>query len=193
MLSYAITLALAASLGQASQPATGSGNRADQAESRKVDGQWEVVYIEMDGKKVENKNFANVTIQGNKLTCRHEGKEKTWTLEFGPHHRVRAEETTAGASTTGSTSNNSTANDRTSGTHDRFSHGVYIAAKDYLCFSMNHGRDTTGGTGREAGATNNNANNPTTSTESSRDHGAYGSHFVLILHRGGTGTTSSIR
>jgi len=180
-------------------------------ESRKIDGQWQVVYIEMDGKKTENKDFANVTITNNKLTCRHDGKEKSWTLEFGPHHQVRAEETTAGTTPGATTSGKdagaqgTSGNSTTSGSRDRHSHGVYIASKEYLCFSMNHGPDTTGGTGRSPGATStapgsvnqnnqNKSGNQTTTgdrnttnnagaTSASSDHGAYGSHFVLILKR----------
>lgn len=179
MVSYALTLALSVALGQAqTPPATGATNRAEQRpQQQKIDGQWQVVYIEMDGKRVEDKNFGNVKIEGNKLTCKHDGKEKSWKLEFGPHHRVRAEETTANqpASNTPQT---------TSREQDRHSHGVYIASKEFLCFSMNHGRDTTGGTGRDNPAPGGGA--ATGVGSSDRDHGAYGSHFVLVLRRGGT-------
>jgi len=226
---------VALAMGQATTDRPGgtagaTANTAGHGETRRIDGQWEVVYVEMDGKKIENKNFANVTIQGNKLTCRHDGKEKTWMLEFGPHHQVRAEETTADSTTsstggnTGTTGNNTgnkTGSSGTSGTStasgssDRHSHGVYIAGNEYLCFSMNHGRDTTGGTGRPAGAsssqtggnqtgtnqtgtqtggnrtggtqTGGNRAGDNQTTTGSPGHGIYGSHFVLILHRSGSG------
>jgi len=154
-----MTLVVAVSLGQANA----NNSTTAQLESRKLDGQWDVVYIEMDNKNIEKKDFGNVTISGNKLTCRHDGKEKSWTLEFGPHHQIRTEETT-------STSTKA---------EDRHCHGVYIASKDYLCFSMNHGRDDTTAAGRTTG----NANTTTTSTT---DHNAYGSHFVMILRRAGS-------
>jgi len=206
MLSYALSVAVTAALAQAPTQQAGQSSTQQQGQQmRKLDGQWEVVYVEMDGKKIEDKNFGNVTIQNNKVTCRHDGKEKSWQLEFGPHHRIRAEETTQQAAST----------QTGSGQRDRHSHGVYIASQDFLCFSMNHGRDTTGGTGREPGATssglgsgtqgqgtgNQGTGNQGTGNQgagagnqgagqggagSSREFGPYGSEFVLILRRSGS-------
>jgi hypothetical protein len=184
MLSMALSVVLAAaSVGQVptppviNPPTINKEGGTIQTEARKIEGQWQVAYIEMDGKKIEDKDFGNVTIRGNVLTCKHDGKEKSWKLEFGPHQRVRAEETTVkDAAVRTPPEAPATASPASSDVH---SHGVYIAAKDYLCFSMMKGRDITGGAGREPGAT---PNQPDRGGATS-DHGASGSHFVLILHR----------
>jgi len=76
-MSAVVVLAMGQATTERPGSATGTlGNTAGHGEARRIEGQWEVVYVEMDGKKIENKSFANVTIQGNKLTCRHDGKEK---------------------------------------------------------------------------------------------------------------------
>jgi len=243
MYSCLLSILVAAAVGQTSpgnadrtgQGSQGSGQissgQQGQGETRHIDGQWQVVYVEMDGKKIENKDFANVTISDNKLTCRHDGKVKSWKLEFGPHHMVRAEEMTGESGTSGATSGQTGTSGtsgstgggatRTTGTsnsstaNERHSHGVYIASKEYLCFSMNHGQDSNWGMQRSGSTTSNasGTNNTTSSatpqertgnqnttvgrsaTENqgaagaSTGHGAYGSHFVLILTRSGVNTT----
>jgi len=189
--------------GTAGAGQTGTGQYGH-GESRKIEGQWQVVYVEMDGKKIENKDFASVTIQNNKLTCRHDGKEKSWTLEFGPHHQVRAEETTSGTTTgtttsgaaAGQTGKSATTGNATSGTanttgaRDRHSHGVYIASKEYLAFSMNHGPDTTGGTGRPAGAT---SSSNTTGGNTTGNQNTTGGNTTANQNRTGSQNTTGDR
>src|SRR5205809_7502674 len=106
MMCYALTLAAAFALGQT--PAN-----PDRANARTVDGEWEVVYIEMDGKPLKTKDFSKVSITSNKLSCTHEGNQKNFQLNFGLGHRVDAE---------------CLDKDPANTPEKRHSHGVYIAA-----------------------------------------------------------------
>jgi len=55
----------------------------------KIDGDWTPIYVEKNGKKIDNKDFTDVTIKNNVVTCRHGGKMRTINLDFGPHHMFR--------------------------------------------------------------------------------------------------------
>lgn len=116
-----------------------------------IDGQWQVAYCEMDGRKQEDKAFKDVTIRNNVLTCSHDGKQKSWRLEFRAGQTVWATELPLAGETanperrpetTGQTKRNAGA--ETPGQLAR--QGVYVAGQDFLCFSFRHSdsaRDTT--------------------------------------------------
>jgi len=130
----------------------------------KLDGEWTVAYAEMDGKKLEGKGFTQVMVRGNVITCKHDGKEKSWRLDFGPHNMVRCTELWDGKSTGSSTSSQGTTGQGTTGqgqaqgttgqgqgqgssTQGTYTHhGVYIASQEYFCLSMHKGRDMRMGT-----------------------------------------------
>jgi len=127
--SWAAAQATQAGQGQAGQGQAGQGQAGQKA--IKLDGEWTVMFAEFDGKKVDNKGITNVMIKNNVVTCRHDGKEKSWKLEFGPFHMVRCTETDG--------SNNANSKEGTKGHHTH--HGVYIASQDLFCLSMNKGMD----------------------------------------------------
>ena len=150
----------------------------------KIDGEWTTVYCEMDGKKVESKNVTKVTIKDNVVTCQHDGKEKSWRLEFGPHHMIRTTETNGPA-------DKQTASSPGAHTH----HGVYIASEDYFCLCLNKGQDRRSesaprepgkereqGKGREQGGT---------PDRFGAGHHPYGSGLVLILRRTSAASASA--
>jgi len=153
----------------------------------KLDGDWTVTYAEIDGKKMEGKGFTQVMIKDNVVTCQHDGKKKSWRLEFGPHNMVRATEEIDGKATavdTGSGSGTGTEkrdpNDKSKHTH----HGVYIASQEYLCLCLHKGREKRG------------SSSSTTTPEEGRSgergaQGAHGASCVIILHRGNTGSTTN--
>lgn len=158
-----------------------AGKSGGKMPNLKIDGEWTAVYVEMDGKKVENKNFSNVTIRNNVVTCRHDGKEKTFRLEFGPHHMIRCTEQGNDNAITEPTEQR--------GTHTH--HGVYVASQDYFCVSLNKGTDrrfsgSSGavedgkGRGIQKGA-----------MDRWEGHGLYGSDMVIILRRAGTTNAAS--
>lgn len=108
-----------------------------------IDGPWTVVCCEMDGRKQDDKTFKDVTIRNNVLTCSHDGKPKSWRLEFRPGQTVWATELPL----TGEIANpeprpaatgqaNRTIGKETAG--PAVKQGVYVAGQDYLCFSFRH-------------------------------------------------------
>jgi len=103
-----------------------------------VNGKWTVVYAEMDGKKLADKSaMTDVTIRDNVLTCKHDGKEKSFRLSFGPGHMVRCTEMTTG--TDGSADKADKADKQKDATAQRrhMHRGVFIASEEFLCFSLN--------------------------------------------------------
>jgi hypothetical protein len=138
--------------------------------------------MELDGKKIEAKG-TKVTIKNNVATCQHDGKEKSWHLEFGPHNMVRCTEKTDGKATSDATSEKRDPSDKSQHTH----HGVYIASQDYFCLCMNKGRDqrmTQSRDGKEGSSQKG-------TTPRFGEQGAAGAHFVLILQRSGAPAASS--
>jgi len=151
------------------------GQGAEKRPTVRIDGEWTVVYAEMDGKKGDSKKFTNVTIKGNVATCKQDGKEKSIRMEFGPHHMIRCTMLEDGKSSEPTTSNQP-------GSHTH--HGVYIASQEYLSFSVNKGmdrrfgastRDGEDGKGRDA--------QPRQTSDRWDGQGPYGSGIVLILRR----------
>jgi uncharacterized protein (TIGR03000 family) len=152
--------------------------QAGKMPSVKLDGEWTAVYVEMDAKKVENKNFANVSIKNNVVTCRMDGKEKTYRLDFGPHHMVRCTEQGGEKGTTDST--------QKQGAHTH--HGVYVASQEYLSLGLSKGidrRSNASSTGEKEGAGQAGA------AGRWQGQGAFGSDMVIILRRGGASTTGT--
>jgi len=155
---------------------------------QKIDGDWSVTYVEMDGKKLEGKGFTHVTIKNNVVTCRHDGKEKSWRLEFGPHNMVRCTEQTDGKTATDTTRETRDLSDKSHHTH----HGVYIASQEYFSLSLNKGRDRRTIAATESSSAGQ-SRNERGSASRFGEHGPHGAHFVLILHRGGSNSTTGSR
>jgi len=161
----------------------------DKAARVNLDGTWTVNYAEMDGKKIEGKDFTQVTIKDNVVTCRHDGKEKSWKLHFGHHHRIRCTEMTDGKVATDLPKDMGNPTDKDFHTH----HGVYIASPEFFCLCLHKGRDHRlnvpteqrrgdGEQGKDQGGA---------PAQFGSEHGPHRSHFVLILHRTGTPPTGS--
>jgi len=145
----------------------------------KLDGAWTVTYAELDGKKIEGKGFTQVTIKNNVVTCRHDGKEKTWRLEFGPHHMVRCTEQIDGKVSLDNEK-------RDSGEKSQHTHyGVYVASQEYFCLSMHKGHDrrSFGSTERREGQAQ-----PGSGLRFG-DQAPHAGHFVLILQRASSSPT----
>jgi len=113
--------------------------REGQANALRIDGDWTVVYASMDGKRLEDKSMSNVSIRNGVLTCKHDGKDRSWRLTFQPGHMVWAAET-AGA---GKAEKGTETRDREKGTQEArpvnvsdVRTGVYIASPDYLCLGL---------------------------------------------------------
>jgi uncharacterized protein (TIGR03000 family) len=147
----------------------------------KLDGTWTAVYVEMDGKKVDNKDFTNVTIKNNVVTCRHNGKEKTFRMEFGPHHMIRCTQQSGDNAITEPTEQ------RVAHTH----HGVYVASHDYFCVSLNKGMDRRFGGSAGARDDGKGREAQPTAPERWEGHGPYGAGMVIILRRAGTASAAS--
>jgi len=164
---------------QGQQP-QGQANQNQQAQN--LNGEWTVEYAEMDGKKIEKSGFTQVTINNNVITCRHDGKVKSWKLEFGPHHMVRCLEQVDGKAT-GEVQGQPR---ETSGQAHHSHHGVYIASPEYFCVSLDKGWDN-----RQFGFEKRDGEKGGQPAGMFRfgEHGPQMSGFVLILHRNETGKT----
>jgi len=172
MKALLLTVALAFPV-LAQDPSQPQGKGNQNLPAVKLDGEWTVTYAEMDGKKIDTKGITQVMIKNDVVTCKHEGVEKSWRLQFGPHHMVRCTEQIDGKSSV----------DKTQHTH----HGMYIASQEYFCLSMNKGMDQrnfTTGQGREDAPQK--ERNPQAGTQQQRfgETTPTGANFVLILHRG---------
>ena len=77
-----------ASLGQLELPTYPPDRSSAQAALQ--DGAWNVVYAEIEGRKVETTDIPTVKISNNTLTFRHGGKECTMRLQLQPEGRIRA-------------------------------------------------------------------------------------------------------
>jgi len=154
----------------------------------KLDGDWTVVHVEMDGKKLDNKGFTQVTIKDNIVTCLHDGKEKSWRLQFGPHHFVRCTEMSGGKPATDVAKDLGDPTDKTYHTH----HGVYVASQDYFCLALHKGRDRrafnpTERRDGDQGKTPADQGKPQPDMmQRFGEFGPHVDHFVLILHRSGS-------
>jgi hypothetical protein len=196
-LLLSIALAIPTSAPQASQ--TAGAKDQEKMPLQKLDGTWTVTYAEADGKKLEGSGFKEVTIKDNVVTCKHDGKVKSWRLEFGPHNMVRCTETIDSKTTSNVPQDN---RGEVGGKGQHTHHGVYIASPEYFCLAMNKGMDRRHSTAAapardgEKGAKQREGEpraNQTGHAHHFGDHGAHCSHFVIILQRSGTTTTSGAR
>jgi len=118
--------------------------REGQANMFRPDGDWTVVYASMDGKKLEDKSMSHVSIRNGVLTCKHDGKERSWRLTFQPGHMVWATESAgAGPAAKGPETKGTENRDKEKGTQEArplnvsdVRAGVYIAAPDFLCLGL---------------------------------------------------------
>jgi hypothetical protein len=103
--------------------------------AQKIEGAWTVVYAEIEGKKLPDKAFTDVTIKNGVLSGKLDGKERAWRLEFGPYHMLKATEIVPGKST----------KDPAGGKVDQGKVpppavpayvGTYIASQEYLCLAL---------------------------------------------------------
>lgn len=147
----------------------------------KLDGEWTPIYVEMEGKKVDLKSFTNVTIINNILTCRHDGKEKTIRLEFGPNHMIRCTEQNGEKAATDPVEK------RGSHTH----HGIYLGSQDYFCLSLNKGMDKRFGAAAGAREESKDRDAQPRALDRWEGRGPHGADMVIILRRAGTTNTES--
>jgi len=112
------------------RPADPRNQQTEQPPAIRLDGQWTVVYAEKDGKKAGDKDYGVVTIKNNVVTCQHEGKERSWRLEFGPMHQIRCTEQVAGRGASSEEQEVAQAG------HTDL--GVYVASQEYFAVSLNN-------------------------------------------------------
>jgi hypothetical protein len=103
---------------------------------RRINGNWTVHYAEINGKIADSKLFTDFVIKNNHVVCRHDGRERSWRLEFGPRNTVRCVERIDGKATT------ELLEDKGDGiqamqTH----HGVYIVSREFFCLYLKEGID----------------------------------------------------
>lgn len=168
-------VALAPFVGQAAQetprPQGQTGQNAQNQQwmsksaPQEINGSWNVVYVEMEGKKGKEKGFAEVMIKNNVLTCKHDGQVKSWRLDFMPNQQVRTTELNQGANPSANQNQNQNNQEETNrqvqanennnaqqgskGQMGRTAQGVYVASNEYLCLSLNHTQGSAKGENRQ--------------------------------------------
>jgi hypothetical protein len=132
----------------------------------KVDGDWAVVYMERDGRKVDTGKSDKATIRNNSVTYTDGGKEHTLRLELGPMHTIISypADNPRGSGDRNTNDRNSTdrnnpnrnagARDSNTGAGDRNARaagdsgsradqgtnlGVYVLSQEYLVISLDSG------------------------------------------------------
>ncbi len=133
------------------QEEKGRPAREGQANAAHLNGHWTIVYAEMDGKALHEKNVTDLTIHNSTLSYKQDGKQRSWRLTFLPGHNVWATEMTP--------SNNKEKGAEKQGNREKGAarppvpgavpgavsevrplntqpilQGVYIASSQYLCF-----------------------------------------------------------
>jgi len=174
--------ALLTVLAQAPPPQARPADQREQLPQIKLDGQWTVAYAEKDGKRAGDKDYGVVTIKNNVVSCQHEGKEKSWRLEFGPLHQVRCIE---------QGNNKAAASEEQEPNQAGVAHhGVYIASPEYFAVSLNKGlmEGRPGAIPPAPAAVQQRQNQPPqpNQPQQAMTHGPQGAHFVLILKRTGS-------
>lgn len=156
-LLLAFIVAMAQTPGQAS-PSPDSLPGQGTATSPVADGQWSVVYAELDGKKMADAQGQAVTLRGNSLTYTLDGKHQTVRLNFGPNNTLTAmkmESSKPGEKNTPPSSDRANSQpggsdpagrgergQAGSGTADRdnvgsdLHQGVYISTDDFFCICL---------------------------------------------------------
>lgn len=186
LLLISIALVIPTFVQTPNQPQRGKSD--DKMSVQKLDGAWTVTYAEKDGKKLDIKSFTEVTIKNNVATCRHEGKEKSWRMEFGPHNMIRCTEMIEGKPSLELPQEKRDVNEKGFHTH----YGVYIASPDFFCLGLNKGTDHRNFTATERREGEARAAQPGAMPRFG-EQGAMGSHFVVILHRVGPAPAAGSR
>jgi hypothetical protein len=147
-------------------------------QAQKIDGNWTVVHVEIGGKKLPDKAFAGVSIKEGTLHCTHDGKARSWKLEFGPKNSLKATEK-------GEAKVLNTGKDRPA--LPQMYVGVYLASSEYLCFALNPWTtDMKQPIDIGEGSSEEQAAGPQADKALLRDavkYGPVGSDFILILRR----------
>jgi len=109
------------------------GNRGKEAQAHQfhLNGNWTVLYAEMDGKKLDDKTITNVSIHNGLLTCKRDGKEQSWRFNVQPGHRVLAFETD------GKRATERGGEEAQPIPADKVRMGFYVAAPDFICLGLN--------------------------------------------------------
>jgi hypothetical protein len=61
-----------------------------QANAWTLDGNWSIVYAELNGKRLDEKDVTDLTIRNQVLSYKQDGKQKTWRFSVLPGHRFTA-------------------------------------------------------------------------------------------------------
>jgi hypothetical protein len=104
-----------------------------------LDGQWTVVYIEKDGRKLGDGSGGMVTFRKNMMSCNLDGKETNFRLEFGPQHTLRAfafGEGQGGQPGQPERGQAGQAQRLEQGQRQGAHPGVYILSQEYLCIAL---------------------------------------------------------
>jgi hypothetical protein len=154
------TLVLAVLLAASASDQPGAGGA--QATPR-VEGKWLIQYAEEGGRRNNAWEQRQATIRGNTLSFEQDGREQTIQLTFGPNQTLRA---TAGRGQGGDGQGAGQSFGTLTGTHS----GVFIAAQEFLCISLNKttGRGTEGTQGQAS---------------ADKGQGDSSGAFILILRR----------
>ncbi len=154
------TLVLAIALAVGANEQVGA---AGAAATPKIEGKWMITYAEERGRRNNAWEQRQATVRGTTLSFEQDGREQSLQLTFGPNQTVRA---TAGRGQGGGA-------DRSAGTLTGTHSGVFIAAQDFFCISLNPGtgadRRTPGQEGGQVGA--------------DKARGESSGAFILILRR----------
>jgi hypothetical protein len=154
-----------------------------------LEGSWTVVYLEIEGKKLTDKTFTHVMIKDRILSYKHEGKDRSWRLEFLPFHMVAATEILAVKAAKKETPPGPGKDDKgkpiVAAPVPDYT-GCYVASDEYFCLAMNKkGFLDPKKQPKDIGS-------PVSFEEPAAQPGAsgwpiggapYHSHFVLILRR----------
>jgi hypothetical protein len=176
-----------------------------------LDGTWQVVYAEKDGRRMDSGASQPVTIRGDTMTCALDGKQRTFRLRFGPNQTVWVTEM-GGTGTTGTERPGQTTGQPQTGGQSRSGQeaprggtsgethqGVYIASDEYLCFGFQHAGAPSGGrtgAGTESGTTGTRTVGQAGGTTGAQTGTAGGTHgssqfhkaaFALILRKSQAG------
>jgi len=101
--------------------ATAPARAEDKPSGPNFEGKWLIVYVEEGGKRNATWEQQVATAKGDTLTYSKEGDDRSLRLSFGPDQTVKV------TATGGKDAEKKSAD----------MNGVYIAAQDYFCLSLN--------------------------------------------------------
>jgi hypothetical protein len=105
----------------------------------KVEGKWLIVYAEEGGRRNTAWEAKVATLRDGTLSYERDGKKQSLKLTFGDNQTLKA---------------SLSRGEGKAGGDDKGAHsGVYIAARDYLCISLNPGKKDTGAAAKAGGGT----------------------------------------